>query len=389
MKSIITKRLGLTAGLTGALFAAGSLQAQTFEPGIDFTADVVSNYIFRGDDVHFNKFNQDGKAHSSFNMAPAFQPSLTFKFAEGWSLNIWGSFAMTGRADKDTDGLFQTAPGDSESVLAQTYIGGVANGTLDLRTAIAAHLNPALYTAPDAPPTLEDWVRNDGVPGFYKEANGLKRNDEVDLTLSYSTSSKLGTMTGGIVSYNYTNITQQLASDIEMFAGFSPAALPEASLTTYVNVATPGKSGSTYTSLAYSKAIELGKDSSLTIAPSVGYATSTLLKIQGFQNANLPVTFALGGFHIGITGVYRMDTRFFQGFLGESGLRDTSILGETWLGDDMIADPSKSNGIANTIVNAIIDSKIVDPAGLAYSYTPKQHVPKLVYYYTIGYTMSF
>lgn len=380
MKSIITKRLGLTAGLTGALFAAGSLQAQTFEPGIDFTADVVSNYIFRGGDVHFNKFNQDGKAHSSFNMAPAFQPSLTFKFAEGWSLNIWGSFAMVGRADVDTDELLQLGAGDSTSAIATGYAAGFApGGSLDIASLIATN-----YTV-DANTIKEP----NKAPGYYNEANGLRRNDEVDITLSYSTSSKLGTMTGGIISYNYTNISQQLASDIEMFAGFSPAALPEASITTFVNVATPNKSGSTYTSLAYSKAIELGKESSLTIAPSVGYATDTLLKIQGFQNANLPITFALGGFHVGVTGVYRMDTRFFQGFLGETGKYDTSILGETWLGDDMIVDPSKNTGLANTVINSIIDTAIGDPTTLGYTYTPKQHVPKLVYYYTIGYTMSF
>ncbi len=379
MKSIITKRLGLTAGLTGALFAAGSLQAQTFEPGIDFTADVVSNYVFRGDDVHFNKFNQDGKAHSSFNLAPAFQPSLTFKFAEGWSLNIWGSFALTGRNDVDTDELFQLGAGDTTSSVAQDYLAKLATGTIDLATIDTTDM------ASNA-----DLVRDPTVaPNYYKEANGLRRNDEVDITLSYSTSSKLGTMTGGIVSYNYTNISQQLPSDIEMFAGFSPAALPEVSLTAYVNVATPGKSGSTYTSLAYSKSIELGKEMSLAIAPSIGYATNTLLRIQGFQNANLPLTFNLGGFHAGITGVYRMDTRFFQGFMSEAGRYDTSILGETWLGDDMIVDPSKNNGVANAFINGTIDTAIGDPTGMGYAYTPKQHVPKLVYFYTVGYTMSF
>ena len=385
MKSIITKRLGLTAGLTGALFAAGSLQAQTFEPGIDFTADVVSNYVFRGVDVYSNKFVQDGKSYGSFNTAPAFQPSLTFNFAEGWSLNIWGSFALTGRNDVDIDELFQQGAGDSASNTATAYVSGLAAGNIDLASIINTYASS--LTTNDK----KDVIRNPStVPGFYKEANGLRRNDEIDVTLSYSTDSELGTMTGGVASYNYVNHVQQTASNIEMFAGFAPAVLPDLSFTTYIDVATPGYSGSTYNYLSYSVSLEMGKDISLDIAPGVAYATDTGLKIQGWKNANLPITLNLGGFHIGVTGVYRMDTRFFEALTGETSESDAvSILGESALGDGLVVDPSLNNGIANAYINGLVTAAIGDPTGYGYAYAPKQSLPKLVYYYTVGYTMSF
>ncbi|EHQ08485.1 hypothetical protein [Leptonema illini] len=377
MKSIITKRLGLTAGLTGALFAAGSLQAQTFEPGIDFTADVVSNYVFRGVDVHSKKFEQDGKSYGSFNTAPAFQPSLTFNFAEGWSLNIWGSFALTGRNDVDIDGLLQLGAGDTTSSVATSYLAQLAAGNIDLATIDTTDMAG-----------MADIIRDPSVaPGFYKEQNGLKRNDEIDVTLSYSTDSKLGALTGGIVSYNYTNISQHTASNIEMFAGFAPAILPDLSFTTYVDVATPGYSGSTYNYLSYSVSLEMGKDISLDIVPGVGYATDTSLNIQGWKNANLPITLNLGGFHIGVTGVYRMDTRFFEGDSSKSDA--VSLLGETSLGDGLVVDPSLNNGIANTYINSLVTASIGNPTGYGYEYAPTQKLPKLVYFYTIGYSTSF
>jgi hypothetical protein len=357
------------------------LRAETFEPGIDFTADVVSNYVFRGGDVHSNKFVQDGKSYSSFNAAPAFQPSLTFNFAEGWSLNIWGSFALTGRNDVDTDELLQEGAGDTTSPTAAAYRVGVATGTL-------GSLLPGILSGyPITADTIRDPSR---VPNFYKEANGLKRNDEIDITLSYSTSSKLGTMTGGLVSYNYVNTVQQSSSNVEMFAGFAPGILPDLSFTMYIDVTTPGSSGSTYNYIAYTKAFEFGKEQNITIAPGVGYATDTSLKIQGWKNANLPITLNLGGFHIGVTGVYRMDTRFFEALTGETSKSDAvSILGESAIGDGLVKDPSLNNGIANTIINERVTAAIGDPTGLGYTYAPKQNLPKFIYYYTIGYSMSF
>lgn len=376
MKSIVRKPLGLAAGITGVLFAAGSLQAQDFEPSIDVDAVFASNYVFRGVDVHSNKFVQDGKSYSSFNNAPAFQPSLTFNFAEGWSLNIWGSFALTGRNDVDTDELLQQGAGDTSSTIATGYAAGLTSGNLDLVTLLGS------YTVGAA--TIRD---PSTAPGFYKEQNGLKRSDEVDITLSYETSSRIGTLTGGIISYNYTNQVQQTASNIEMFAGFSPAALPDLSFTTYVDVATPGASGSTYNYLSYSIGVDLGESASLEIAPGVAYATDTSLKIQGWKNADLPITLSFGDFFVGVTGVYRIDTRFYE---GDSSTSDAvAILGETSNGDGLVADPAKTNGIANADVNSLVASAIGNPTGLGYTYTPTQKLPKFVYYYTVGYSTSF
>jgi len=76
-----------------------------FESSINVDLPIVSTYVFRGVDVFQNKFVQEKKSISGFNLAPAIQPSITFNFTEGLSFNIWSSFALTNRQDKDTDQL--------------------------------------------------------------------------------------------------------------------------------------------------------------------------------------------------------------------------------------------------------------------------------------------
>lgn len=384
MKKHISRHLGLAAGLTGIVFAA-SLQAEPFTPTIEATADVASNYVFRGADVYQNKFAQDGKAYGSFNAAPALQPSLTFKFAEGWSLNAWGSFAMVGRKDKDTDGFYQNGPGGAD----QGLVSALAAGTTPNLTTITS----TAYTASAV--TVNDLLGRPAgkyAPGFYKEQNGLGRADEIDLTLSYNVSTKLGTMTGGVISYNYPNIVQQTATNLELFGGFAPAFLPELSLTVYIEGAspTPG-AGSMYDYLAYTKDIEISKDTKITIAPGVGYATSTSQKIAGVKNVNLPITLTLGGFHVGVTGVYRPTLAFFETDTARGS--GASLYGGSTMTDGLVADPAKNNGLMNAVLNQKITTAIgaALPAGtgITYTYTPRASLPKSLVYFTAGYTAAF
>lgn len=407
MKKHSYKHLGLLAGLVSAFFAIDNLQAEPFTPTIAVTTDVVSNYVFRGADVLQNRFIQDGKSYGSMNIAPAFQPNLAFNFAEGWSLNVWGSFALMGRGDKDIDGFFQGAPGDTMSFVpdatATNYVSAISNGSLSSSTFQNAYPGSYIFSND----VLGRKFGTNAPGGYYKEAVGLKRNDEIDLTLGYSMSTKLGTMTGGVISYNYPNTAQYLATNLELYGGFSPAKLPEVSLTLYVEgaSASPG-AGSTYEYLAYTKAFELSKDSNITIAPGIGYATSTTLHIQGIKNVNLPITYNMGGFHVGVTGVYRPNLAFFDNSQNTSG--DTAmgnginIVGGSTIYDGLVPDPARNAGVANAYINAEISNKVntglqsaglpYDPAGsngYKYSYIPRQTLPKTLIYYTIGYTATF
>ena len=82
-----------------------SLNAQDKdEASIELEIAVVSNYVWRGDNIFADKATQDNEAPSASTGAPAFQPSITFyPGAEGLYFNIWASFALTARSDKDAN----------------------------------------------------------------------------------------------------------------------------------------------------------------------------------------------------------------------------------------------------------------------------------------------
>ncbi|MCH7478012.1 MAG: hypothetical protein IIA14_07920 [SAR324 cluster bacterium] len=110
---------------------------------LEYGVDLVSNYVFRGDDLFVAKFAENQKPQGGFNTAPALQPSLTFPAPGGFSLGLWGSFALTNR-DRD-----------------------------DPNTAVS-------------------------------EAN-LGSLDELDITLDYSWDNRLGSFSAGYVVYTLTN----------------------------------------------------------------------------------------------------------------------------------------------------------------------------------------
>ena len=110
---------------------------------MEYGVDLVSNYVFRGDDLFVAKFAEDKEPQGGFNTAPALQPSLTFLAPGGFSLGLWGSFALTNR-DRD----------DPNTVVSEADLGSL---------------------------------------------------DELDITLDYSWENPLGSFSAGYVVYTLTN----------------------------------------------------------------------------------------------------------------------------------------------------------------------------------------
>ena len=110
---------------------------------MEYGVDLVSNYVFRGDDLFVAKFAEDKEPQGGFNTAPAFQPSLTFLAPGGFSLGLWGSFALTNR-DRD----------DPNTAVSEADLGSL---------------------------------------------------DELDITLDYSWENPLGSFSAGYVVYTLTN----------------------------------------------------------------------------------------------------------------------------------------------------------------------------------------
>ena len=369
-----------------------------FEPSIDVDLPIVSTYVFRGVDVFENKFVQEKKSIRGFNLAPAIQPSITFNFTEGWSFNIWSSFALTNRQDKDIDQILQV-PGEDPDKVASAYnlfISGNLLGT-PVPFSIVENEVQMYISGIDSvtgEPNIEAIIKGKKpAPAFYKEPNGLRRVDEVDLTLSYSFDTKLGNMTGGIVTYILPNTTKGVTGtdqSTELFVGYSPKALPNLSITLYVETNLDGYEGATFTNISYSIPLIESQNMTLSFDPELGYQTQD--NLQGIKYVSLPFTLAMGSLKFMFVGIYRPDTRFFDSDRYEGDA--VKLLGLSTISDGLIPDPAKNTGILNSIINGFISNEIntaLTAAGYPfnYTYTPTQSIPKFIYYFSIGYSITF
>jgi len=369
-----------------------------FEPSIDVDLPIVSTYVFRGVDVFQDKFVQEKKSIRGFNLAPAIQPSITFNFTEGWSFNIWSSFALTNRQDKDIDQILQV-PGEDPDKVASAYnlfISGNLLGTpvpfSIVENAVQSYISDIDNVTGE--PNIEAIIKGKKpAPAFYKEPNGLRRLDEVDLTLSYSFDTKLGNMTGGIVTYILPNTTKGVTGtdqSTELFVGYSPKALPNLSITLYVETNLDGYEGATFTNISYSIPLIESQNMTLSFDPELGYQTQD--NLQGIKYVSLPFTLAMGSLKFMFVGIYRPDTRFFDSDRYEGDA--VKLLGLSTISDGLIPDPAKNTGILNSIINGYISNEIktaLTAAGYPfnYTYTPTQSIPKWIYYFSIGYSITF
>lgn len=362
---------------------------ENFEPNININIPIVSTYVFRGSDVFQGKWEQGKKSIQSFNFAPALQPSITFNFTKGWSFTVWTSFALTNRQDKDIDELLQEGPGDTGNVATaySSYIASQIFGSPLPFSFVDSAINSSING------NEESLIKGEkNPPNFYKEQNGLKRLDEVDLTLSYSFDTKLGTMSGGIVTYLLPNTTKGVVGKdqfTELFVGYTPKST-KLSITLYGEVNGDGFEGATYTYLSYSISLLEREDLTLSFDPGLGYQTQNGL--QGIKNIDFPFKVTIGNLNISIVGVYRYDTRFFD---TDSYQNDSvKLLGLSTIDDGLIPDPAKNTGLIHSIMNTYIGGLLqtqlqANGYPFSYTYTPRQSLPKFIYYFSIGYNINF
>lgn len=358
--------------LIGSLFlTAGSLQA---EPSIDVDATIVSDYVFRGQDLYENKFRQDGEKITGFNVAPAFQPSVNFNLDNGMFFNVWSSIALTGREDVDTDGLYQLGPGQSTADGTGTGVNVLSSTQAEIDAVTTAGIPTAA--------TLANGTYS--APGLYSEANGLRRLDEVDLTLGYSVDSKLGTMSGGIIAYvlpNTTNGNVGANQFTEFFVGFEPAFAPGLGITYYAETNGPSAGGTTYTYLSYGYDIEVNDNFTVGLSTGAGYATKN--DFQGWKNIDAGVSFGFGNFSVGLNAAYRPNLTFFE--VSDTARKNVPawITNGSTAFDGYVLDPSKNTGMANSYINGLVTNAV------GYTYTPRQKLPRVIYYVSAGYSVSF
>ncbi len=385
-----------------AMLGSGTLFAADPEPPkatITVDSQVVSNYVFRGADMFANRAAQNGEKYGANTGEWAFQPSITYNTPiDGLAFNAWFSYAMGGRSDVDTDQVLQTSAGGSD-------IGtGVALGTA-LSNAVPAGTAQANISA----------------PGFYKEANGLRRLDEVDLTIGYDKVTSIGRLIFGYVAYTLANPNRGSGGIIaaepyygnEMYVGYGLKAFPDLTVTVYDDT----RVGNTYTKIAYSSSVKMMSDAiELKYGISAGYGTKQLYatqtvafagcaavpcsaatlsitapsqSIQGWQDITGNVAVAhKSGFYVGVNVAYRPDLRFVDTDTAGNPHKPLWVDGGSTVSDGLVADPSGNNGYVNSIIKARLQTAINGVGNANFVYTPRQEIPRYVYWINVGYKVD-
>lgn len=373
---------GLLLTLTSApVFAEDELPDVNVDVGLNF----VSNYIFRGTDMHANRAVQKSEQYGSHTGEWAFQPTVQFNTPSGWFFNIWGSFATAGRSDVDTDYRFQTSPGGA---------------------ALSTSPDPGFIRSQYAAVTLQqaltqDW-RVGAVPGFYKEANGLQRADEIDLTLGHSVSTKKGNIGFGLIHYTGANANFKAGfpQTTEVYISYAPPFLTDLTISAFQDVGNNSLTAAgarqssefddaSYYNIAYGSGVELSEDLKLTYKVAAGYGMVN--RIQGWQDVTGTVGVTFSGFSVGFNYVYRPDLRFFD----LDAISSTNTNSPAWLngnstkGDGLVGDPSQTNGAVNAYINSQIQGIIDQGIGAGvYTYTPRQKLPRTLWFVNVGYSFS-
>ncbi|MDH5656527.1 MAG: hypothetical protein OEZ34_11495 [Spirochaetia bacterium] len=383
-------------------------EPKTSLASVDVDVVFVTDYVFRGVSLHDNYFVQEGKSYEGYKFAPAFQPSVTVSSpVDGLSFNLWGSFAMTHRDDMDSDKRFQFGPGDIDLLTTPNPLGltDPATGnplavpaivsTSGLDPNAFALFNSILQHAPQQilANGIAAWYGGynyqGGTPGLYNEANGLSRVDELDFTLDYSTETKIGNFSFGIVNYALVNQKSMGGSSFyhEVYFAYALPFFSDLSVKVFSDVQT----NNLYSNLSYGSSFEFTEDLSLDYAAGVGYGVRN--RLQGIQDVTGSLGFTFKGFSISGNVSHRPNMAFIEA-------SDPNTKMPLWLNggstaaDGMVEDPSRVNGIMNSLINQAITNELTQGGAntLAYGeyqYIPRTKLPTNIYWISMGYSTSF
>lgn len=370
-----------------ALVAPAALYAESEElppGGVDVSMQFVSNYVWRGYDLYEDFARQNSQAFGSATGAVAFQPSVTFATpVEGLYANIWASIAMQGRDDVDTDQLLQTGPGlsgtDDLGAIQGVNLATLtreSGGAVTPSTLLATYLTLMTTAGLDS---LEKTATGAKAPGFYKEENGLKRSDEIDLTIGYERETSSGTIGFGFVTYirpNPVNSTPEPSSEV-----FITYGLPDS--LSFLRV---GVYGDIELHTVYIPLTVAFEPEPFYFSLTAGYGVQPGL--NNWQDVTAGVGVEIAGFNIGVYAVYRPHLAFFDPDTEVGRDVPAWLAGGSTRFDGLAPDPSKTNGMVNSDLNELLTGALRPFAGSLYSYTPRQRIPRVLYYANIGYTFS-
>ncbi len=370
-----------------------------------------SNYVFRGYDFYTNYAQQQKKQYGSSSGAWVFTPSITISPpVEGLWINLFGAFAMYGRDDIDIDHVIQSGPGGSDLLAGkegpepqiQALVDSVgAPTTVSEAIAQALRRDSGNSTGRAIYPDCE----SECLPGYYKEAVGLRRLDEIDVGLGYERDTQLGIFALQYYVFNGGNPVGAKGDDYyaysEIGLGYAPPFLKQLRFNVFMNASTrdearsagyaPAEQNYHYYQLAFKDSAALSDDLELGYGLSAGYGVAN--RLQGWQDITANLSLSFSGFKFALNGSYRPDLRWYDtDSLGKgSDNLPVWLVGGSSRADGLVQDPSRINDPVQRAVNRYLSQAINDGAGYpanTYVYTQRQRLPRLLYWITLGYTIS-
>ncbi|GIX42138.1 MAG: hypothetical protein KatS3mg129_1871 [Leptospiraceae bacterium] len=382
MKLRIFKVLFISTFVLGSILNFSNIEAQENKGSIQIDLNLVSNYVWRGHDFFRNYAIQNWKQYGPHSGIWAFQPSITWNTpVNGLYVNLFSSLALQGREDKDIDKRIQTQPGGA---------------FIQNRTSLLDYKDPSLNLEQDIKsslPTSNQVSDYQNIPNFYKEQVGLKRSDELDITIGYESDTNVGIIGFGILHYSYANVTQvNTAYGTEVFITYAFPFLKELRFSIYEDL----QIHTIYYNISYGGEYQLTNELTSSYNISSGYYV--LDNVQGVSDITLNYTIShSSGFSFGINIAYRPDLWIQDYYFGSGDLitgevnntkLPIDINGQSTIYDGQVADPSLSLGPINEYVNNQISQLVTNTTGIPFTYTPRQKLPKYLWWISLGYSIT-
>lgn len=385
--------------------ADDSLPAASVSVELSFS----SNYVFRGYDFFTLYAQQQKSQYGSSSGAWVFTPSITISPpVEGLWINLFGAFAMYGRDDVDIDHVIQNGPGGSDLLAGRNGPSEQIQALVDSVGAPASAgeaLAEALRGASGTGRAVYPDCEAECLPGYYKEAVGLRRLDEFDLGLGYERETQLGIFALQYYVFNGGNPVGSKGDDYYAYSeigfGYAPPFLTQLRLNIFMNASTrdearsagyaPAEQNYHYYQLAFKDSAALSDDLEFGYGLSAGYGMAN--RLQGWQDITANLSLSFGGFKFALNGSYRPDLRWYDtDSLGKgSDNLPVWLVGGSSRADGLVEDPSRVNDPLQRAVNRYLTQVINEGSGYpadTYVFTQRQRLPRFLYWITLGYTIS-
>jgi len=403
--------------------------------------EIVSNFIWRGIDIGGDMLQRrNGEAYKSYTFSPAIQPTIdVFSANKNFQFQLFGSFQMTNREDKDSDRrLYQTGSGGvGPSYLSEEprYWDAANQDTCAQNMQIQS-----LGGNPDYTTCGSRLPGRDVSPS--KGPNGMRRTDGLFTAFIYNfDESSLGKLSVGIWFYNTFNkspafVMAPATQNPNPYASggtgtpYSPNVYnsnnknsitrlswheyfifwklpilksiePTISLFTQYSTDNSGyMAGKNY--ISFSIGHEFRKDKFFRIQPTlnIGYAAANNLidNRNGIQDITGSWTFYFGDFFTRIVGIYRPDLYIWDtnNAFGYAGGDPNRAHWNRTSEDGLVANPARMYGADNSLVLNAIEGLTTGNAStdsIAKLYLREkftlQKIPQVLLYYSFGVTKTF